>query len=111
MVIELFSLFRIFYYYQADSGKLGDSDCSPILRSVEVELDAEDYLGQVPDASWAVPQMPSPPTASGLYWPKIYEPSMETAAFVPDISCSRISNLYHSQSSGGGSNLKRRRQY
>ncbi|KAM7492502.1 hypothetical protein LguiA_035423 [Lonicera macranthoides] len=96
---------------KADSGKIGDSDCSPILRSVEVELDAEDCLGQVPDASWAVPQMPSPPTASGLYWPKTYEPSMENAAFVPDISCSRISNQYRSQSSGGGGNLKRRRQY
>ncbi|KAJ0801552.1 putative transcription factor interactor and regulator Znf-B family [Helianthus annuus] len=55
---------------KADSGKLGESDGSPILRAMELQLDEEDCLGQVPDASWAVPQMSSPPTASGLSWPK-----------------------------------------
>ncbi|KAJ6416908.1 hypothetical protein OIU84_002736 [Salix udensis] len=38
--------------------------------STEEEVDDEECLGQVPDSSWAVPQIPSPPTASGLYWPK-----------------------------------------
>ncbi|KAI3784613.1 hypothetical protein L1987_43715 [Smallanthus sonchifolius] len=42
---------------KADSGKLGKSDGSSILRAMEIELDGEDCLGQVPDASWAVPQM------------------------------------------------------
>ncbi|KAB1216126.1 hypothetical protein CJ030_MR4G000620 [Morella rubra] len=85
---------------KADSGKLGDSD-SPILRAAEEELDDSECLGQVPEASWAVPQVPSPPTASGLYWPKSYQNAMEGAVFVPDICHSHMqSNLYdrHSRS-------------
>ncbi|XP_023765469.1 B-box zinc finger protein 23 [Lactuca sativa] len=38
--------------------KVNDGNCSPILKRMEAELD--EGLGQVPDASWAVPQM----------WPK-----------------------------------------
>lgn len=62
-------------FYQADSGKLGDSDSSGFWAAEE-ELDSE-CLGVVPD-SWTVPQLPSPPTASGLNWSK-------STAFVPDI--------------------------
>ncbi|KAI4321795.1 hypothetical protein MLD38_035137 [Melastoma candidum] len=70
---------------KADSGKLGDSDCSSVLRSSE-EADY-DCLGQVPDNPWAVPQMPSPPTASGLHWPKTLRQRPDAAAaYVPDIS-------------------------
>lgn len=90
---------------KADGGKFGDSDSSPILRSVELGFDSEECLGQVPDASWSVPQMNSPPTASGLYWPKSYELLIENAAFVPDISFPN----YQSQSSGVNSTVKRRR--
>jgi hypothetical protein len=94
---------------KADSGKLGDSDCSPILRTGELELDGDEYLGQVPEAAWAVPEIPSPPTASGLYWPNGYQHQMDAApAFVPDV-CSSIQNPYHYQPNG--STLKRRRQF
>ena len=72
---------------QADSGKLGGSD-SPVLRSSEEEMEDDDCLGRVPDSSWTVPQIPSPPTASGLYWPKDPQFSCDNAMFVPDICCS-----------------------
>ncbi|KAK9269676.1 hypothetical protein L1049_001454 [Liquidambar formosana] len=91
---------------KTDSGKLGDSDCSSILRAAEEELDADECLGQVPETSWTVPQIPSPPTASGLYWPK--NPS-DSAAFVPDICCSVVPNSHRLQPNGFGS--KRRRQF
>ncbi|KAE8720458.1 RING/U-box superfamily protein isoform 1 [Hibiscus syriacus] len=47
---------------KADSGKNGDSHSSSILRSADDELDDNERLGQMPDSSWAVPQMPSPRT-------------------------------------------------
>lgn len=85
---------------KADSGKLGDSDCSPILRAIEAELD--EGLGQVPDVSWSVPQICSPPTASGLCWPKNpnHHHQFDTTAFVPDVSYQQNTN-----------SLKRRRQF
>ncbi|KAJ8542995.1 hypothetical protein K7X08_005518 [Anisodus acutangulus] len=46
---------------KADNGKLGESDCSSFLRVEDEELDGDECLGQVPDTSWAVPQVPSPP--------------------------------------------------
>ncbi|XP_040986959.1 LOW QUALITY PROTEIN: B-box zinc finger protein 22-like [Juglans microcarpa x Juglans regia] len=92
---------------KADSGKLGESD-SPILRAFEEELDDDECLGQVPEASWAVPQVPSPPTASGLYWPKNYQNALEGTVFVPDICHSRAQNPIHYQHNGTIS--KRRRQ-
>ncbi|KAJ6949997.1 hypothetical protein NC651_003847 [Populus alba x Populus x berolinensis] len=85
---------------KADSGKHGDSDSSAILRSAEEEVDDEECLGQVPDSSWAVPQIPSPPTASGLYWPKSIHHS-DTAIFVPDICGSAVQNHRHCQQRGG----------
>ncbi|KAK7244103.1 hypothetical protein RIF29_38921 [Crotalaria pallida] len=76
---------------KADSGKLEDSD-SPVLRSIEDEMedDDDDYLGRVPDSSWTVPQIPSPPTASGLHWPKVPQYSSDSAMFVPDKSFSHM---------------------
>ncbi|KAK9199232.1 hypothetical protein WN944_014420 [Citrus x changshan-huyou] len=79
-----FLLLYCFGFLKADSGKRGDSDSSSILRSAEEELDDDECLGQVPEASWAVPQIPSPPTASGLYWPKNPQNQYDSA-FVPDI--------------------------
>ncbi|XP_022942909.1 B-box zinc finger protein 22-like isoform X1 [Cucurbita moschata] len=77
---------------KADSGKLGDSDSSPSLRAADVELDDDDECpGHIPEASWTVPQVPSPPTASGLYWPRSYHNSMDSAVFVPDICASERS--------------------
>ncbi|KAK4342142.1 hypothetical protein RND71_037958 [Anisodus tanguticus] len=93
---------------KADNGKLGESDCSSMLRVEDEELDGDECLGQVPDLSWAVPQVPSPPTASGLYWPKTYQNPFDCSVFVPDISHSPSSNLQQQHPSG--THLKRRRQ-
>lgn len=82
---------------QADSGKLDDSD-SPVLRSGLEEMEDGDYLGRVPDSSWTVPQIPSPPTASGLYWPKNPRYSTDNALFVPDIEISCMQHLQNSSS-------------
>lgn len=79
---------------KADSGKLGESDSSSILRSIEDDLDSDDRLGQVPDVSWTVPQVPSPPTASGLCWPKTSQHLVDNAVFVPDICWAQGPN-YH----------------
>ncbi|XVF79093.1 hypothetical protein PTKIN_Ptkin14bG0191700 [Pterospermum kingtungense] len=93
---------------KADSGKRGDSDNSSILRSAEEELDYDDCLGQVPESSWTVPQMPSPPTASGLYWPRDTRNASDGVVFVPDICCSMVKTPFHSRHTG--SIPKRRRQ-
>ncbi|OIW08201.1 hypothetical protein TanjilG_15162 [Lupinus angustifolius] len=66
-----------------DSGKRWDSDSS-LVRLNEVEMDNDDFSGHVPDSCWTVPQIPSPPTASGLYWPKDSQYTSD-AMFVPDI--------------------------
>lgn len=91
---------------QADYGRLGDSDCSPILRAGEEELDGDDCLGEVPETSWAVPQIPSPPTASGLHWPKDYQNLPDCAVYVPDVCSSPLQHFNQSQSP----NLKRWKQ-
>lgn len=93
---------------KADSGKLGDSDSS-VFRASEEELDNDECLGQVPETSWAVPQVPSPPTASGLYWSRSSYSSSNYAAFVPNVSPSRMQNAPTSQFNG--TILKRRRQF
>uniref|UniRef100_A0A5B7AWW8 B box-type domain-containing protein n=1 Tax=Davidia involucrata TaxID=16924 RepID=A0A5B7AWW8_DAVIN len=91
---------------KADNGKLGDSDCSPILRAAEEELDGDECLGQVPEAAWTVPQISSPPTASGLYW---HQNPSDTAVFVPDICCSPMQNPHRCPPNI--TSLKRRRQF
>ena len=94
--------------YQADSGKLGESDSS-VLRAGEEELDDDECLGQVPDTTWTVPQIPSPPTASGLCWPRSSYSLSNYAASVPDVCySSRMQNAPYSQSNSAIS--KRRRQ-
>ncbi|MBA0687566.1 hypothetical protein Goari_015092, partial [Gossypium aridum] len=79
----------------ADSGKHGDSDGSPFLRPAEEEVFDDEYMGQVPESHWAVPQVPSPPTASGLYWPKDSHNQSDSTVFVPDISWSSMENPFH----------------
>ncbi|GAB2284316.1 hypothetical protein Dimus_018778 [Dionaea muscipula] len=93
---------------KADSGKHGESDSSSILRSSGDDLDFEERLGQVPDVAWAVPQVASPPTASGLYWPNSSHPVADNAAFVPDISWTPLKNSH--QHRPNPSINKRRRQ-
>ncbi|XP_025819038.1 B-box zinc finger protein 22-like [Panicum hallii] len=74
---------------KADSGKLGSTESSPAGRSSSVS--AQDFFGQVPEFhQWSVPELPSPPTASGLHWqggPRHGAAAADTAAVsVPDIS-------------------------
>ncbi|KAG8386482.1 hypothetical protein BUALT_Bualt03G0153200 [Buddleja alternifolia] len=92
---------------KADSAKLGDSDYSPILHAADGELEGDECMGQVPDTFWAVPQIPSPPTASGLYWPKNYHNAPDSAVFVPDISSSPLQNFHQSHVNSS----KRRRHF
>ncbi|KAL5081424.1 hypothetical protein RYX36_009845 [Vicia faba] len=76
---------------RADSDKFEDSD-SPVLRSNDEEMEYDDYMDRVPDSCWTVPQVPSPPTASGLYWPKSLQYSSDNALFVPDLSMQQSQN-------------------
>ncbi|CAL4965888.1 unnamed protein product [Urochloa decumbens] len=75
---------------KAYSGKLGSTDGSPTGRSSSGS--AQDLFGQVPEfRQWSVPELPSPPTASGLHWqgggPRHGAAAADTAAVsVPDIS-------------------------
>uniref|UniRef100_A0A0D9WDS0 B box-type domain-containing protein n=1 Tax=Leersia perrieri TaxID=77586 RepID=A0A0D9WDS0_9ORYZ len=76
---------------KADSGKLGGStDGSPYYRSSsEDDRNDDELFGQVPEIPWSVPELPSPPTASGLHWQR--RPAAGHAAgaapdTVPDIS-------------------------
>ncbi|XP_065861612.1 B-box zinc finger protein 22 [Euphorbia lathyris] len=88
---------------KADTGKRGESDSSAILRCGDEELnDEEECLGEVPDSGWAVPQIPSPPTASGLYWPKRTRTQTDSSNFVPDICCSNPTIHGHGHGHGHG---------
>lgn len=94
---------------KADCGKLGSSEGSPVYASTGEELDTE-ILGLVPELPWTVPEIPSPPTASGLNWPKSSQRYfMEDSLFVPDISTSAFENLQGYQE--GPALTKRRRSY
>lgn len=97
---------------KADSGKPGDLGGSPSTSSFRIneeELCGDEVLGQFIEASWAVPQIPSPPTASGLYWPKSNQNPFDSAAFVPDISDSPSHNFETEQSNC--CRMKRRRSH
>ncbi|CAL4896202.1 unnamed protein product [Urochloa decumbens] len=70
---------------KADSGKLGGSaGGSPYYRSSSEDRDANELYGQVPEIQWSVPELPSPPTASGLHW-QHGGGGPDNNAFVPDI--------------------------
>ncbi|XP_010540143.1 PREDICTED: B-box zinc finger protein 22-like [Tarenaya hassleriana] len=79
---------------KADTSRRGDSDSSSMMRSAaaeeeEDEMEDEECVGkETYESSWAVPEIPSPPTASGLNWPKSYYPRRghSDVVFVPDIS-------------------------
>ena len=69
---------------KADTSRRGDSDSSSMMRSAEEDgEDNNNCLGG--ETSWAVPQIQSPPTASGLNWPKHFH---HHSVFVPDITSS-----------------------
>ncbi|KAK6154257.1 hypothetical protein DH2020_008505 [Rehmannia glutinosa] len=90
---------------KADSGKVGDLNYSQILRAADGEFDGIECIGQVPETFWAVPQISSPPTASGLYWPKNCQNPSDSAVFVPDIS---LQNFDHHDQSHVTSSKRRR---
>ncbi|KAI7728148.1 hypothetical protein M8C21_017568 [Ambrosia artemisiifolia] len=94
---------------KADSEKLVESDWSPILGAMEVSADC---LGQVPDASWAVPDISSPPTASGLSWSQQrprHQHQLGSDTFVPDVCYLPTSNFYGSHQNAD--TYKRRRNF
>ncbi|RWW37418.1 hypothetical protein BHE74_00057472 [Ensete ventricosum] len=56
---------------------------------VDGDLDAYECLGQHPEHYWAVPEIPSPPTASGLGRQRnLLHPVSDDAVFVPDLCSS-----------------------
>ncbi|KAG2252748.1 hypothetical protein Bca4012_100339 [Brassica carinata] len=72
---------------KADTSRRGDSDNSSMMRSGEEDgEDNSNCLGGG-ETSWAVPQIHSPPTASGLNWPRHFN---HHSMFVPDISSSAL---------------------
>ncbi|KAF3525879.1 hypothetical protein F2Q69_00050042 [Brassica cretica] len=76
-----------FFFLQADTSRRGDSDNSSMMRSGEEDgEDNSNCLGGG-ETSWAVPQIQSPPTASGLNWPRHFN---HHSMFVPDISSSAL---------------------
>ncbi|KAL6554359.1 hypothetical protein OROMI_020032 [Orobanche minor] len=91
----------------ADSGKLGDSDCSSMLRAADGDLEGDEYMGQVPDSFYTVPDLPSPPTASGLHWPKKARNPYDSSVFVPDIGSTPLENSHYCHSNVDS--FKRRR--
>lgn len=92
---------------KADSGKFGDSDFSLTPQAANEDLDVDDYSVKVPEVSWLVPEIPSPPTATGLFWPKSFRNSpSDSAVFVPDVCCSSPQNFERH-----GAISKRQRRY
>ncbi|KAL5720400.1 hypothetical protein ACHQM5_013072 [Ranunculus cassubicifolius] len=98
---------------KADSGKLGDSDYSLTPQAANEEFDLDEYSVKVPEMSWIVPEIPSPPTASGLFWPKSFRNSLaDSGVFVPDVCGSSPQNFHRQQTNGAnGAIAKRQRRY
>lgn len=106
---------------QADSGKLGSTDGSPNRRSLSssssgaaATQNAQEFFGQVPEVHWSsVPELPSPPTASGLRWQGDPHYGDTAAVFVPDISSPDNAFRCFASAGCGGTqteSLKRRRR-
>ncbi|CAI0409642.1 unnamed protein product [Linum tenue] len=95
---------------KADSGRRGDSNSSSaMMRSGDDEVDNDnECLGRASDSYWAVPEMPSPPTASGLCWTK--QPWDHGVVSVPDISCSGAQTDYDGEKEHLRARKRRRQQ-
>uniref|UniRef100_A0A0E0JFB4 B box-type domain-containing protein n=1 Tax=Oryza punctata TaxID=4537 RepID=A0A0E0JFB4_ORYPU len=107
---------------KADSGKLGSMDGSPnggrssssSSSAAAATAAGQDFFGQVPEVHWTVPELPSPPTASGLHWQR--EPRYgggggatdAGAVFVPDISSPE--NPFRCFAAGAGDHTMKRRR-
>lgn len=74
----------------------------------------QDFFGQVPEVHWAVPELPSPPTASGLHWqrdPRYGGGATDASAvFVPDISSPENPFRCFAAAGAGDHTMKRRRR-
>lgn len=78
----------------ADTSRRGDSDSSSMMRAAEDDMEDNECLGdETQETSWAVPEIPSPPTASGLNWPKHPQHHSDASVFVPDISSSSVQTV------------------
>ncbi|KAF2948971.1 hypothetical protein DAI22_01g072800 [Oryza sativa Japonica Group] len=111
---------------KADSGKIGSMDGSPNGgRSSSSSSSSsaaaaggggggQDFFGQVPEVHWAVPELPSPPTASGLHWqrdPRYGGGATDASAvFVPDISSPENPFRCFAAAAAGDHTMKRRRR-
>ncbi|TVU12569.1 hypothetical protein EJB05_46220 [Eragrostis curvula] len=96
---------------KGDNTKLGSAGGSPQCRLAEGFI-AEELLDLVPgfdaDESWTVPEVPSPPTASGLYWQGNFcYPAYDSTMFVPEVSS--LKSCQNNFAVPGG--FKRRRQF
>eukprot|EP00262_Sarcandra_glabra_P009436 TRINITY_DN2381_c0_g1_i1.p1 TRINITY_DN2381_c0_g1~~TRINITY_DN2381_c0_g1_i1.p1 ORF type:complete len:297 (-),score=41.26 TRINITY_DN2381_c0_g1_i1:374-1264(-) len=81
---------------KAGVSKLGDSIWSPLYQAAtDEDLDVEEYLGQVPEISWTVPEIQSPPIASGLLPRTTRNPPTSNSVFVPDVSQSSFLQVPH----------------
>ncbi|CAN6443563.1 unnamed protein product [Victoria cruziana] len=94
---------------KGDTSKYGECEWSPIYHAAEEELSVE-------ECTFQVPEMPSPPTASGLYWPATFpvsRPYADDSFFVPDITSSSspalIQQPFYQVHHGGLLTGKRRR--
>jgi hypothetical protein len=111
-------LFCQFLVLQSDNAKLGSAGGSPQCLLAEGFVAEEllghvpgfvndEYLSRVPENSWTVPEVPSPPTASGLNWHgNLHFPAYDSTMFVPEVSSLQGSQNQFAVPSG----LKRRRR-
>nr|XP_004252027.1 B-box zinc finger protein 22-like [Solanum lycopersicum] len=95
---------------KAGNGKVGESASSPFLRDVDAEVAGDEcFSTEVPDTCWAVPQIPSSPTASGLNWPtKSIQNPFDAALLESDASYFPLQNIQDQQSNGSGTKRSRR---
>ncbi|PWZ11922.1 hypothetical protein Zm00014a_011758 [Zea mays] len=103
-----------------DNAKLGGAGGSPQCRLAEGSVAEEllgqvpglitdEYMSRVPENSWTVPEVPSPPTASGLNWHgNLCFPAYDSTMFVPEITSLQNSQSHFTVPS---SFKRRRREY
>jgi hypothetical protein len=116
--METLIFFCPFLVLQSDNAKLGSAGGSPQCRLAEgfvaeellgqvPGLVTDEYMSRVPENSWAVPEVPSPPTASGLNWHgNLHFTAYDSTMFVPEISFLQSSQNQFAVPSG----FKRRRR-
>ncbi|CAN6165075.1 unnamed protein product [Urochloa humidicola] len=103
---------------KSDNAKLGGAGGSPQCRLAESFVAdgllgqvpgfvSDEYMSRVPENSWTVPEVPSPPTASGLNWHGNF-PTYDSTIFVPEISSLQGSQNQFAVPSGF---KRQRRQY